>query len=67
MKPPNTCKNLRDSMRKANSTRVARMILKAATNRLNEICLVRWPALEDSMQRELDDCMAIARERGLIA
>lgn len=44
----------------------ARAVLSRLENRMLIIRLVGWPALEQSLARELDQCRAIAKARGLL-
>ena len=62
----NICTDLRDSMRKATTKQAARYVEKIGVNRLADAILVKWPALEESFRRELEDAQQIAREKGLL-
>lgn len=59
-----TMRDLRESMKVAKSLPAARNIVTWARSRLADVRFIGWPALEQSLQRELDDVLAIAKERG---
>lgn len=54
----------RESMRNAKSLKAARCIITAVRTKLEEAKFIRWPALVQSMQREHDDALAIAKGKG---
>lgn len=58
--------DLRLAMRATKSAKGARAIISAARKRVADIQFVGWPALLESLKRELADCERIAREKGLV-
>lgn len=58
--------NPRESMAAAQTPKAAKTVLCCAQTRLADVQFIGWPALEESLQRELDDITRMARERGLI-
>ena len=53
-------------MREAKTVKAAAYLQNTGAKRLWIAQRVRWPALEDSFRRELEDAQRIARERGLL-
>lgn len=66
-KRAHTMTDLRRSMHATKSRKGALTILNIAARRLEDIRYIGWPALQQSLQAELDDCRAIATARGLLA
>ena len=64
MKSGHTMTSLRDSMRNTTTRKGVHTILNIARRRLADVEFIGWPALEESLKRELTDCLTIARERG---
>jgi hypothetical protein len=54
----------RESMRKVTSLKSARCGISHVRDKLEDARFIRWPALVESFQREHDDAVAIAAEKG---
>jgi hypothetical protein len=64
MTHPSGMHDLRASMAAAKSDKAVRCILSFATNRLESVRGICWPALEESLSKEVQDLQALARGKG---
>ena len=67
MTHPSGMHDLRATMAAATSDKAARCIISCATNRLGDVQHIGWPALEQSLRKELQDLQALARQKGFAA
>jgi hypothetical protein len=63
---PDRLTDARESMRKVTSLKAARCVISHVRDRLEDARFIRWPALVESFQREHDEAVRIAAERGFL-
>ena len=67
MTHPSGMHDLRASMAATETEKAARCILAFSTNRLESVIGIGWPALEQSLRKEVDDLTTMAQAKGFAA